>query len=65
MEGLTLIWPGFERICRIRDDLLKGNESAGIYTHLISGLLNWGRILFMLKRDFLGKRLKRSLRNSW
>jgi hypothetical protein len=65
MEGLMLIWPGFERNCRIRDDLLKANESAGIYTHLISGLLNWGRILFMLKRDFLGKRLKRSLRNSW
>jgi hypothetical protein len=66
MEGLMLIWPGFERKnCRIRDDLLKGNESAGVYTYLISGLLNWRRVLFRLKREFLGDQLRRSLRNSW
>jgi hypothetical protein len=65
MEGLMLIWPGFERNCRIRDDLLKGNESASVYTYLISGLLNWRRVLFRLKRDFLGDQLRRSLGNSW
>jgi hypothetical protein len=65
MEGLMLIWPGFERNCRIRDDLLKGNERASVYTYLISGLLNWRRVLFRLKRDFLGDQLRRSLKNSW
>jgi hypothetical protein len=65
MKGLMLIWPDFERNCRIRDDLLKGNESASIYTYLISGLLNWSRVLFRLKRDFLGDQLRRSLGNSW
>jgi hypothetical protein len=65
MEGLMLTWPGFERNYRIRDDLLKGNESASVYTYLISGLLNWRRVLFRLKRDFLGDQLRRSLRNSW
>jgi hypothetical protein len=58
MEGLMSIWPGFERNCQIRDDLLKGNESASVYTYLISGLLNW-------RRDFLGDQLRRSLRNYW
>jgi hypothetical protein len=65
MEGLMLIWPGFEKNCRIRDDLLRGNESASIYTYLISGLLIWRRVLFRLKGDFLSDQLKRSLRNSW
>jgi hypothetical protein len=65
MEGLMFIWPGFERKCRIRDDLLRGNESASVYTYLISGLLNWRRVLFRLKGDFLGDQLRRSLRNFW
>jgi hypothetical protein len=65
MGGLMLIWPGFERNCRIRDDLLKGNESASVCIYLISGFLNWRRVLFRLKRDFLGDQLRRSLRNSW
>jgi hypothetical protein len=46
-------------------DLLNGNESAGVYTYLISGLLNWRRGLFRLERDFLGNQLRGSLRNSW
>jgi hypothetical protein len=54
MEGLIFIWPSFERrICGIKDDLLNGNERAGVYTYLISGFLNWRRVLFKLKRDFL------------
>jgi hypothetical protein len=66
MEGLMLIYPGFEgRNCRIRDELLNGNESVGVYTYLISGLLNWRRGLFRLKRDFLGNHLSKSLRSSW
>jgi hypothetical protein len=64
MEGLMLIWSGFERNFRIRDDLLKGNESASVCIYLISGLLNWRRVLFRLKRDFLGDQLRRRLRNS-
>jgi hypothetical protein len=44
---------------------LNGNESAGVYTYFISGLLNWKGGLFMLKRDFLGDQLRRSLRSSW
>jgi hypothetical protein len=60
-----LIWPGFERNCRIRGDLLKGNESTSVYTYLISGFLNWKRVLFRLKKGFLGDQLRRSLRNSW
>jgi hypothetical protein len=51
--------------CRIRDDLLNGNESAGVYTYLISGFLNWRGDLFRLKRDFLSDQLRRSLRSSW
>jgi hypothetical protein len=46
-------------------DLLNGNERAGVYTYLISGLLNWRRGLFRLERDFLGNQLRGSLRNSW
>jgi hypothetical protein len=65
MEGLILIWPGFERSCRIRDDILRGNESASVYTYLISGLLNWRSVLFRLKGDVLGDQLKNSLKNSW
>jgi hypothetical protein len=66
MEGLMLIWTGFERRnCRIKDDLLNGNESAGVYTYLISSFLNWRRGLFRLRRDFLGNQLRRSLRSSW
>jgi hypothetical protein len=63
MEGLMLIWPSFDKDCRIRDDLLRGNESASIYTYLISGLLNWRRVLFRLKWDFLSDQLRRNLRN--
>jgi hypothetical protein len=66
MEGLIFIWPGFERrICGIKDDLLNGNERAGVYTCLISGFLNWRRVFFKLKRDFLSNQLRRSLRSSW
>jgi hypothetical protein len=66
MEGLMMMQPGFEKEnCRIRDYLLNGNESAGVYTYLISGLLNWRRGLFRLKGDFLGDQLKRSLRRAW
>jgi hypothetical protein len=67
MEGLMMMQPDFEKKknCRIRDDLLNGNESAGVYTYLISGLLNWRGGLFRLKRDFLGNQLRRSLRISW
>jgi hypothetical protein len=53
---------------RIKDDLLNGNESAGVYTYLISGFLNWRGGLFRLKRDFLSNlsnQLRRSLRSSW
>jgi hypothetical protein len=49
----------------MRGNLLNGNENAGVYTYLISGLLNWKRGLFRLKRDFLGNQLRRSLRSSW
>jgi hypothetical protein len=51
--------------CRIRDNLLEGNESAAVYTYLISDLLNWKGGLFRLKRDFLGDQLRRNLRSSW
>jgi hypothetical protein len=47
-----------------RDNLLNGNESAGVYTYLISGFLNWRGGLFKLKRDFLSDQLRRSLRSS-
>jgi hypothetical protein len=46
-------------------DLLNGNESEGVYTFLISGLLNWRRDFFRLKRKLLGDQLKRSLKGSW
>jgi hypothetical protein len=51
--------------CRIRDDLLNGNESASVYTYLISGLLNWRRDFFRLRKKLLGDQLRRSLRSSW
>jgi hypothetical protein len=44
---------------------LNENESAGVYTYLISGFLNWRRVLFGLKRNFLSNQLRRSLRGSW
>jgi hypothetical protein len=50
--------------CRIRDDLLNGDESAGVYTYFISGFLNWRGGLFRLKRDFLSNQLRRSLKSS-
>jgi hypothetical protein len=67
MEGLMMMQPDFEKKknCRIRDDLLNGNESAGVYTYLITGFLNWSKRLFRLKGDFLGDQLKRSLRSAW
>jgi hypothetical protein len=51
MEGLMMMQPVFfkKKNYRIRDDLLNGNESADVYTYLISGLLNWSRRLFRLK----------------
>jgi hypothetical protein len=51
--------------CRIRGDLLSRNESADVYTYLISGLLSWRRDLFRLEGDFLSDQLKRSLKSSW
>jgi hypothetical protein len=54
-----------EKNCGIRDDLLNGNESAGVYTYLISGLLDWSWDFFRLKRKLLGDQLKRSLKGSW
>jgi hypothetical protein len=51
--------------CRIRDDLLNGNEGAGVYIYLISSFLNWRGGLFRLKRDFMSNQLRRSLRSSW
>jgi hypothetical protein len=66
MEGLMVMQPGFEKEnCRIRDVLLNENKSAGIYTYLISGFLNWRGGLFRLRRDFLSDQLRRSLRSSW
>jgi hypothetical protein len=50
---------------RIADDLLNGNECAGVYTYLISGLPNWRGGLFRIKRDFLGSQLRGSLGSSW
>jgi hypothetical protein len=66
MGGLMMMWPGFKRRnCRIRDHLLNGNESAGVYTYLVSGLLHWGRDFFRLRRTLLSDQLRRSLKNSW
>jgi hypothetical protein len=63
MEGLMMMQPGFEKKnCRIKEDLLNGNENADVYTYLI---LNWRRGLFRFKRDLLGNQLRRSLRSSW
>jgi hypothetical protein len=44
---------------------LRGNNCADVYTHLHSGFLNWRKVLFRLKGDFLTSWLKRSLRSSW
>jgi hypothetical protein len=66
MEGLMMMRPGFEKKnFRIRDDLLNGNESAGVYTYIISGLLHWRRDFFRLRRKLLSDQLRRSLKNSW
>jgi hypothetical protein len=43
---------------------LNGNESADVYTYLISDFLNWRGGLFRLKRDFLSNQLRRSMMGS-
>jgi hypothetical protein len=55
MEGFMMMQPDFEKKknCRIRDDLLNGNESAGVYTYLVSGLLNWRRDFFQVPEEAL------------